>query len=70
MANQQGIYNKYRVKKTDGSPMDPEARYFVLRPNLDPAARVAMRAYADATENEDLARDIFAWMDELDSESE
>ncbi len=41
-----GLYSKYKVEKADGSPIDDEAEYFVLRVDKDPHARVAVRAYA------------------------
>ena len=44
---QKGLYGKYVVQKADGSPIDPDAIYFVLRLDTDPAARFAMIAYAD-----------------------
>lgn len=55
-----GLYNKYHVTKTDGSPIDPEARYFVLRYDTDSAARKALAVYARyiEAENPDLARDL------------
>ncbi len=30
-----GFYKKYKIEKTDGSPIDPEAKYFVLRYDQD-----------------------------------
>ena len=41
-----GIYKKYLVSKVNGEPVDPEAHYFVLRLDKDPAARAAARTYA------------------------
>ena len=26
-----GLYNKYKIEKTDGTPVDPDAKYMVLR---------------------------------------
>ena len=40
------LYNKYVVTKSDGSPVDPEAQYFVLRIDTDVAARHAVLQYA------------------------
>jgi len=40
------LFNKYKIEKTDGSPVDPKAEYFVLRIDTDPAARKALAAYA------------------------
>ena len=38
--------NKYLIKKTDGSEMDPNAFYFVLRLDKDPHAKKAAIEYA------------------------
>ena len=48
----------YRVKV----PVDPDAKYFVLRYDKDPNAVVAMLAYADSVEavNPEFADDIRA----------
>lgn len=63
----QGLYSKYNVSKVDGSKVDPEAIYFVLRLDTDPHARKAAEAYADSlmdayreegTGNPHLAMDI------------
>jgi hypothetical protein len=54
-----GLYNKYVISKSDGSPIDPNAVYFVLRVDKDPAARAAMRIYANRTDNGVLAQDIY-----------
>lgn len=40
------LYRKFEIAKTDGTPVDPDAQYFVLRIDTDPAARVALLAYA------------------------
>jgi hypothetical protein len=37
---------KYKVTKTDGTPCDSDAKYFVLRIDSDPNARAALRTYA------------------------
>lgn len=39
-----GLYGKYNVSKADGSPRDPNARYFVLRYDKDDAHGEACRA--------------------------
>lgn len=51
---------KYEIKKTDGSPMDPNAWYFVLRVDKDPHARVAAEAYAESVrkDNPRLANEL------------
>ena len=30
-----GLYNRYKVEKTDGTPIDSKAKYFVLRYDKD-----------------------------------
>jgi hypothetical protein len=41
------LYRKYEIRKANGKPVDPNAQYFVLRIDTDPAARVAVSVYAD-----------------------
>lgn len=41
-----GLFRKYLIHKADGSPVDPNADYFVLRLDTDPAARAAALTYA------------------------
>ncbi len=41
-----GLYRKYSVSKADGTT-DPNAVYFVLRIDTDPAARRALMKYAE-----------------------
>lgn len=55
-----GLYNKYIVLKMDGSPIDKNADYFVLRLDTDPIARTAAIVYAQNIEgyNRDLANDL------------
>lgn len=53
-----GLYSKYHISKTDGSSIDENALYFVLRLDTDPAARLAAGTYADATDNSKLAEDL------------
>ena len=52
--NPRGLYQKYRILKANGAPVDPEAVYFVLRLDRNcsdlahlEACREAVRAYAD-----------------------
>lgn len=63
-----GVYQKYKITKADGSPVDPEATYFVLRLDTDPAARAAARRYVDAVaaDNDQLAGDILRCVDALE----
>ena len=55
-----GLYGKYTVyKNKDGSLVTD---CFILRPAKDPAAIVALRAYAAATDNAELAADTTNWV--------
>ena len=55
-----GLYGKYTVyKNKDGSLVTD---CFILRPAKDPAAVAALRAYATATDNAELAADIINWV--------
>ena len=58
-----GLETRFIVRRTDGKPCRPEARYFVVDySGSDPAGVAAMLAYADAVEatNPDLATDLRA----------
>lgn len=57
--DENGIYGKFRVTKADGTPVD---NCFILRPERDPAAVSALRAYATATENEQIREDLYRWV--------
>ena len=57
----QGLYNKYTITKTDGTPVDPNAQYFVLRIDTDPAARVALIHYAYAQEDLVFREQLLQW---------
>jgi hypothetical protein len=50
----EGLYAKYEVRKRDEQVED----CFVLEPKDDRAARAALKAYAAATENDELAEDL------------
>ncbi len=63
-AEQQGLFHKFNVRRTDGSS-EPGGKhygceYFVLDVDHDPAARAALKAYADAVEatHPELAADM------------
>lgn len=51
----EGLKLKYTVTHADGRPCNHFK--FVLSPEVDPAARVALAAYAEATKNERLRAD-------------
>jgi len=61
----QGVFAKYKIEKNDGTPVDSEACYFVLRLDTDSAARDAMRRYAELCDLS-LARDIVRCCDWLE----
>lgn len=42
---------EYIVQRTDGAPVGPEAKFFVLRLDTDPVAREVLRDYAQRTRN-------------------
>ncbi len=64
MDTNRGFYNKYCITKRDGSPIDPNACYFVMRIDTDPHARKALRAYIKSVrkENLPLASDLTTWL--------
>ena len=53
-----GFYEKYQIEKTDGMPIAPDSRYFVLRLDNDKDARIAVRLWAMLKENEELLKDL------------
>lgn len=59
-----GLKRKYIVFKSDTG--ETVENCFVLRPDKDSAARVALRAYANATENKTLAKDLINWVGGID----
>lgn len=70
-ADKNGIQKKYLISHTDGSPVDPDAFYWVLRidsggdPKHVAACRAAWRVYADEIKEELplLAEDIYRTLD-------
>jgi hypothetical protein len=63
MSGHKGGFDKYKVIRTDsGEPVDG---FFLLRPVTDTAARIAIAAYAEATHNPRLAKDLRTWLDAL-----
>lgn len=55
-----GLYSKYTVIENETG--EEVGGCFVLRPKKDKAARVALKAYAQATDNIQLSEDIIAWL--------
>ncbi len=58
-------FGNYTVEKSDGSPVEPDAMYFVLRIDTDFHARVALRAYARSVRasDPDLANELDQWIE-------
>lgn len=65
-----GWYEKYIITKANGNPVDPDAVYFVLRIDKDPAARAALRKYAEKTANEALAKDCIVMVENNETPEE
>lgn len=65
---ERGMYGKYVVRKAGSGEYIEDC--FVLRPKKDKAAVAALIAYANATQNETLRKDIFKWMERLESGKE
>lgn len=63
-----GIYGKYLIAKADGTPVYPDAQYFVLRLDTDIHARRAIMAYAESVEIENgtLSSELRTWAVELE----
>ena len=60
MHDRMGLYNKYIITKADGTQVND--RCFILKPDKDPAAVAALRAYAEATNDDQLRSDLYAWI--------
>ncbi|MDL2293195.1 hypothetical protein LJC60_01030 [Ruminococcaceae bacterium OttesenSCG-928-D13] len=60
-----GLKVKYRVfKARNGEQVE---NCFVLRPDKDPAARAALRTYADVTLNDQLKYDLYSWVCDMEA---
>lgn len=59
-----GLYTKYIIEKADGSPVDPNAKYFVLRIDTDCHARIALSAYAESIAGDapEFSRQLQEWL--------
>lgn len=53
-----GLYNKYRITKANGEPIDEEASFFILRIDKDAAALKAAIYYAKKIQNQKLLEDL------------
>lgn len=58
------LFSKYHITKNDGSPVDPNAQYFVLRIDTDVHAQIAVMAYAQSIEKTDwdFAEELRDWV--------
>lgn len=50
-----GLYQKYKIERNDGTPIQEGSEFFVLRVDSDPHARSAMALYASLVARENLA---------------
>jgi len=72
MSDVRGLYEKYKVERTDGRDAPggdkANARYFVLDLANDPYAISAMICYANNAkfDHPELAKDLFELLEELD----
>jgi hypothetical protein len=59
-----GFYQKYKIEKVNGTPIDSGAEYFVLRIDKDPHALKALYTYGVSvySENEKLSSDLLAYI--------
>lgn len=48
-----GLYGKYKIEKADGSKIDENADYFVLRLDTDTHARAAIQGYINSINKSD-----------------
>lgn len=64
----QRLFGKYNVTKANGEPTDPNAQYFVLRIDTDPAARAALAIYSQWQE-EPFRSQIRQWLAEVTDKS-
>lgn len=69
-----GLHKKYRVEKiSDPTGKHDNCRYFVLDPQHDPIARIALLAYADEawnTGNRALGDELTEWAHECEQEGD
>lgn len=64
ISDYKGLKRKYIVFKADTG--EAVENCFVLRPDIDSAARAALKAYAEATDNKQLSNDIINWVKEIE----
>ena len=61
MTDEEGLYLKYNITHSDGTPLSL-GFLFVLRPDRDPAAWDALLAYANAADNLSLSADLMRYL--------
>lgn len=61
------LYDKYIILHADDGTF-VEGFCFVLKPESDPAARTALRAYALATPDVELENDLLVWLQRFEDE--
>jgi hypothetical protein len=70
MQQQEGLFGKFIIKKANGSPIDPQAKYIVLRYDADSKdfgpSQGAIRRYAELIKisNPTFAEDLIKELDE------
>ena len=57
----EGLYGKYNIAMVDGSPVDPNSMYFILRIDNDPDALLAAMLWAISKNNWVLLNDLKQW---------
>ncbi len=56
-----GLYSKFHIEKADGTPIDPDAKYFILRIDNDLNAWLASMLWALSKFNFKLFLDLKRW---------
>jgi hypothetical protein len=66
------LFQKYNVTKNDGSPVDQNAQYFVLRVDTDAVARKAVLHYSSCISRTDpeFAEELYQWVMQYENEEQ
>lgn len=66
------LFQKYNITKNDGSPIDPNAQYFVLRVDTDLVARKAVLRYSSYISHTDpeFAEELYRWVMKYETNEE
>lgn len=59
------FYKKYFISKTDGTPFDNEAEYFIIRYDNSEAGKAALRRFAALTDDKELSHNLVMILDVL-----